>query len=316
MKYFGEDDYVANECDVAYNATQMALQWDALATSDTRVMLAAQNEISKKPFGTTWINYTRCHDDIGLGYDDEMIASAGFNPFEHRKFIKDFYSGMHQYSYSSGALFSVNPKTNDARISGTLASLCGLEKAINLNSKTHIQAAINRIVLMQATTLFYGGIPMLFYGDEVGYMNDYSYLNDKSKSYDNRWMHRPLIDWDLKNNNCNTTNSIEQKIFSATQKLIHLRKQYIEFSDTKNLQWLSAQNIHIAGYIRHSAEKSIYCFFNFSSRVTYLTWYAFKEQTNAFTSITNLINNVKQTIGTDDEYLVFQPYEFMILEAK
>lgn len=314
MKYFGEDDYVANECDVAYNATQMALQWDALATSDTRVMLAAQHEISKKPFGTTWINYTRCHDDIGLGYDDEMIASAGFNPFEHRKFIKDFYSGMHQYSYASGALFSVNPKTNDARISGTLASLCGLEKAIKLNREELIQTAINRIVLMQATTLFYGGIPMLFYGDEVGYINDYSYLEDDAKDYDNRWMHRPLIDWN-KNNNIKNKNSVEQNIFSATKKMVELRKQFSVFSDTKNIQWLTPHNIHIAGYIRNTDEKTFYCLFNFSNKNAYLTWFAFKEFGKVFITLKEHFTNTDYIIGNDDEYLILKPYQFMILEA-
>ncbi|MFX8681117.1 hypothetical protein ABTM69_20920, partial [Acinetobacter baumannii] len=83
-------------------------------------MLAAQGELLQKPLGTTWITYTRCHDDIGLGYDDAMIAAAGYNAYEHRKFLKEFYSGAHAYSYARGALFSVNPKTQDARISGSL----------------------------------------------------------------------------------------------------------------------------------------------------------------------------------------------------
>ena len=82
----------AKECDFAYNATQMALQWDALATGDTRVMMAAQHELLKKPYGTSWITYTRCHDDIGLGYDDYMIDKAGYNPYEHRKFLNRYYS--------------------------------------------------------------------------------------------------------------------------------------------------------------------------------------------------------------------------------
>ena len=129
MKYFGTGIYTARECDFAYNATHMALQWDALATGDTRIMLAAQYEILQKPFGTSWITYTRCHDDIGLGYDDYMIQQAGYDPLEHRKFLKDYYSGNFPGSPAQGALFSVNPQTNDARISGSLASLCGLGKS-------------------------------------------------------------------------------------------------------------------------------------------------------------------------------------------
>ena len=159
MKYFGTDDKEAEECDFAYNATQMALQWDALATGDTRVMMAAQQELLKKPYGTSWITYTRCHDDIGLGYDDHMIDSAGYNPFEHRKFLKDYYSGNYHASPARGALFSVNEKTGDARISGSLASLCGLETAIDRKDAAAIELSIQKISMMQAMSFFYWRYP-------------------------------------------------------------------------------------------------------------------------------------------------------------
>ena len=117
MKYFGTGVNTAKECDIAYNATQMALQWDSLATGDIRIMLAAQSGLLQKPYGTSWMNYTRCHDDIGLGYDDHMIGEAGYEPFQHRTFIKNYYSGNYPGSPATGALFSVNEKTGDARIS-------------------------------------------------------------------------------------------------------------------------------------------------------------------------------------------------------
>jgi amylosucrase len=315
MKYFGTDHFTAKECDVAYNATQMALQWDALATGDTRVMLAAQGELLQKPLGTTWITYTRCHDDIGLGYDDSMIAAAGYNAYEHRKFLKDFYSGGHPYSYSTGALFSVNPKTQDARISGSLASLCGLEKAINDNNEEAIQLAIQRIVLMQAQSIFIGGIPMLFYGDEAGYTNDYSYLQDEGKHYDNRWMHRPIIDWE-KNTQTENEESIEGKIFSATKKLLSIRKKLSALADNKNLTWLTPHNIHIAGFIRAYDNERVYCLFNFSNKAAFLTWYAFKEHGFKPSLLVDHYTGNKYKIGPDHEYLVLEPYQFLLLEVK
>ncbi|MFM6937391.1 MAG: alpha-amylase, partial [Aquirufa sp.] len=172
------------------------VQWDALATGDVRIMQNAQHELLRKPLGATWWTYTCCHDDIGLGYDDYMIEQAGFTPYDHRAYIKNYYSGAHPGSPAKGALFAVNPKTQDARLSGSLASLCGLESAIEKNDKAAIQTSIDKIILMQAMSMFVGGVPMLFYGDEAGYTNDYSYLNDPGKSYDNRWMHRPIIDWE------------------------------------------------------------------------------------------------------------------------
>lgn len=315
MKYFGQGKYLAKECDFAYNATTMALLWDAIATSDTRVLLSSQNQLLEKPYGTSWISYTRCHDDIGLGYDDAHIEAAGFNPYLHRKFIKEFYSNSHPYSFASGGLFAVNPKINDARISGSLASLCGLEKALAAKDKHQIQTACNRVLLLQAFTFFIGGLPMLFYGDEVGYTNDYSFLEDDTKSYDNRWMHRPEIDWENKNNLITKDGTSEHIIFSGTQQLISLRNKEAVFADKKNLIWLSTHNIHIAGFVRFDNTKSVYCLFNFSNEVRYLTWYAFKENNQKFSSINNLITNEKQSIGKDDEYLIFQPYEFMIVEA-
>src|SRR4029079_19652629 len=132
-------------------------------------------EILRKPFGASWITYTRCHDDIGLGYDDYMIENTGANAYGHRKLLKEYYSGSYPGSFATGALFSVNPKTQDARISGSLASLCGLEKATQENDSQNIDNSVNKILLMQAQSFFIGGIPMLFYGDEAGYRNDYTY---------------------------------------------------------------------------------------------------------------------------------------------
>ena len=265
MKYFGTGLFTARECDLAYGATHMALQWDALATGDTRVMLAAQHEILQKPYGTSWITYTRCHDDIGLGYDDYMIQHAGFDPFQHRKFLMEYYSGGYPASPASGALFSVNPKTNDARISGSLASLCGLEKALLSKDSAAIDLAIGRILMMQAHSFLIGGIPMIFYGDEAGYTNDYSYLEDPGKDYDNRWMHRPVIDWE-KNKRIEEQGSTEERVYSATRRLIAIRNKLPMIADAKNLTWLTPHNIHVAGYLRTLENRRVYCLFNFSDR--------------------------------------------------
>ena len=270
IKYFGTDNYTANECDVAYNATQMALQWDALATGDIRIMLTAQDAILQKPYGCTWISYTRCHDDIGLGYDDEMIARVGFDPYQHRTYLKNYYSGSHDGSVAAGALFSVNPKTNDARISGSLASLCGLEKALAWNNAGEIENALRKIILMQAHSMFMGGIPMLYYGDEMAYTNDYGYLNDPGKSYDNRWMHRPMIDWN-KNEQRKKKGSLEHRIFNETKQLIQIRKALPILSDLKNITWMTPHNIHVAGFVRSFEDKKIFCLFNYQAADAYIT---------------------------------------------
>ena len=313
MKYFGTGLYAAKECDFAYNATHMALQWDALATGDTRVMMAAQHELLQKPYGTSWITYTRCHDDIGLGYDDYMIEHAGYNPYGHRKFLKEYYSGALHDSPATGALFSVNPKTQDARISGSLASLCGLETALNNHDEYQAEMSIRKILLMQAQSFFIGGVPMLFYGDEAGYTNDYSYLNDAGKSYDNRWMHRPVIDWE-KNKNIDTEGTLEHRIFYDTKKLITIRKKLSMVADYKNITWLSPFNIHVAGYLRTLDETKLYCVFNFSKQVAYLSWAVFKQHGPAANELYDHWQDKTYTVGFDNEHLIIEPYSFCLLE--
>ena len=312
MQYFGTGLYVAHECDFAYNATQMALQWDALATQDVRVMLAAQEDLARKPYGTSWITYTRCHDDIGLGYEDNSIRKAGYNPYEHRRYLKNYYSGNIENSPARGTLFSINPKTQDARISGTLASLCGLEAALAKQNEVFIAESIAKILMMQAQTFFLGGLPMLFYGDEVGYTNDYTYLSDPGKSYDNRWMHRPLIDW-IKNEKRNTVGSIEYQIFAQTQQLLQIRKQLPVLSDYSNITWLTPHNIHVAGFMRSYGSERIYALFNYSNKAAYITWHAFKEHVPVPKKLFNYINQQVYTVGADYEYLILPPYGIALL---
>ena len=314
LKYFGTGAYTARECDFAYNATQMALQWDMLATGDTRVMLAAQYLVLQKPFGTSWITYTRCHDDIGLAYDDDMIRQAGYNSYDHRKFLQDYYSGKFPDSPATGALFSSNPKNGDARISGSLASLCGLEKALAEKNKKAIDTAINKILLMQAHSFFLGGVPMLFYGDEAGYTNDYSYLDDPAKSYDNRWMHRPVIDWE-KNKRINKAGTVEHRIFSATQKLLAIRKKLPVIADYKNLTWLNPYNIHVAAYLRTLEDQAFFGVYNFSSKTSYLTWAAFKEHGITPQKLYCHWTGKEFNAGGNADFLVLEPYGFHLLEV-
>lgn len=315
MKYFGTGEKEAKECDFAYNATHMALQWDALATGDTRVMLAAQHILLQKPFGTSWITYTRCHDDIGLGYEDDMIRQAGFDPYEHRKFLKEYYSGNYNGSPARGALFSVNEKTGDARISGSLASLCGLEYALQQNDPVATDLSLKKILLMQAHSFFLGGTPMIFYGDESAHTNDYSYLQEEGKSYDNRWMHRPVINWE-KNGKFDQPGTVEHIIFSGTQKLIRIRTELPVIADKKNLTWLTPHNIHVAGYLRAWDDDRVYCLFNFSDRDQHLTWYVFKENGMKPVRLYDHWSEKVFTVQRDDSYFILPPYSFFLLEPK
>ena len=251
MGYFGDGDYYGRECDIAYNATFMALCWEALATGDTTVMRRVMTNIPQKPLGTTWINYLRSHDDIGLGFDDEDLYALGIDASNHRKFIIDYYSGNYPFSMATGAPFAYNPQTGDARISGTLAALSGLEKAMESGLETEIDLAIDRIIMLQSLVLSFGGLPMIYSGGEIGMGNDYSFEQEKDKSYDNRWMHRPKMDWE-KAKKRKTKGTVEHKLFSRTQQLINKRKNLAQFADNNNLSWEFSENKHVLSFLRWS----------------------------------------------------------------
>ena len=236
-------------------------------------------------------------------------------PMSTEDFLKDYYSGQYDGSPAKGALFAVNEKTGDARISGSLASLCGLETAIDKNDAALIAISIQKIMLMQAMSFFIGGTPMIFYGDETGHINDYSYLNDNSKSYDNRWMHRPLFDWN-KNSNYEKPGTIENIVFTSTQKLIGIRKKLAVIADKKNLTWLTPHNTHVAGFLRAWGKDRVYCFFNFSDKVQYLTWYTFKENGMRPSGLYDHWSEKYFAVKNDNEYFVLPPYSFFILEPK
>ena len=234
-KYFGEDAINAKECEIAYNATLMALLWDAVATKNAALLKQGIKSHPIKLERATWLNYVRCHDDIGLGFDDHDVRLAGYDPAMHRRFLIDYFTGRFPGSPARGLPFGENPKTGDARISGSLASLVGLEAALESQDAAAIDDAIKTIVLLHSVILSFGGIPLLYYGDAIGALNSLEYLADSSKAADNRWMNRSNFDWN-KAKKRHQTGTVEQRIFSALKKMIVLRKETTAFADLDNRQ--------------------------------------------------------------------------------
>ncbi|MCG7983009.1 MAG: alpha-amylase family glycosyl hydrolase [Candidatus Thiodiazotropha lotti] len=243
-KYFGEDAVIAKECEIAYNATFMALIWDAVATKNTKLLRQGIQSLPTKLDRATWLNYLRCHDDIGLGFDDADIQRAGYQPLAHRKFLVDFFTGQYDDSPARGAPFGVNLKTGDARISGSLASLVGLEAAIDQGDAEAIEQSVKVILLLHSLICSFGGMPLLYYGDEIGTLNDREFLNDENKAGDNRWMQRPKIDWQRAERR-HQHGTPEQQIFDGLKKMIAARKGIPAFADFNNRELIEVDNPHL-----------------------------------------------------------------------
>jgi amylosucrase len=240
---------IAKECEIAYNATFMALLWDAAATKNARLLNQGINSLPNKLDRATWLNYIRCHDDIGLGFDDDDIRAVGYEPVLHRRFLVDYYTGIYDTSEARGKPFGRNDKTDDARICGSLASLAGLEAALDYHDPKEIDRAIQRILLLNALIMSFGGIPLLYYGDEIGALNDVSYLEDVSKANDSRWIHRPRIDWEIAELR-HVSGSVQQRLFDGLKKMIAVRKATPAFADFNNRELLHASNPHLFVFLR------------------------------------------------------------------
>jgi amylosucrase len=192
--YFGTEQ--APECHLLYNVTLMVELWNSLATRDTRMLASLVETIPDNiPLGACWVNYARCHDDIGWGFNEEKARELGYDPFQHKRFLINFYLGAFPGSFSRGELYESDPKTLDARNCGTCASLCGLEKGLLERDEYQQELAVKRIVLLHTFCMATNGIPVIYSGDEIGQLNDYSYIYDMHKARDSRYLHRQPFDW-------------------------------------------------------------------------------------------------------------------------
>jgi len=271
-KYFGEDAINAKECEIAYNATFMALMWDAVATKNAKLLYQGLRSLPDKLERATWLNYIRCHDDIGLGFDNADIHAAGYEPVGHRKFLIDYYTGNFSDSDARGFPFGQNNKTGDARISGSLASLVGLQTALESNDPQRINNATQHILLLNSLILSFGGLPLLYYGDEIGTLNDCNFLNDEHKAHDTRWTHRPNFDWD-KAELRHQSGTIEYQIFNAIKKMIAVRKEIPAFADFNNRELIHVENPHLFVFSRFNLTRtagSVLVVANFDANPQYL----------------------------------------------
>ena len=293
--------YIApTECQISYNPLQMALLWNTLATREVNLLQQALEHRHNLQPGTAWVNYVRSHDDIGWTFADEDAIHFGINGFDHRQFLNRFYVNRFAGSFARGVPFQDNPVIGDCRISGTAASLCGLEQ-----SDPH---AVARLLLLYGVVLSSGGIPLIYLGDEVGALNDPTYVNDPGKAGDSRWVHRPARN-PARYAQRNDPTSDAGRIHSGLRRLIDLRK-HLPVLQGGQLKSFWTQNPAVLGYLREHDGKRLLVLGNFSEAL----------QTVSASVLSALPENLIDLIGNSAfdsrQGITLAPYQMLWLECR
>jgi amylosucrase len=273
IAYLGQREHYGKVSDTAYHNSLMVHIWSSFASRDTRLMTHALRQFPVKPANTAWNTYVRCHDDIGWAITDDDARAVGADGFGHRKFLSDFYSGEFPGTHAVGVVFQENKKTGDRRISGSAASLAGLEKALCQNDKQLEHQSLERLLMAHALVLGYGGIPLLYMGDELALLNDPSYLENPEMAMDNRWIHRPAMPWERAEHAIEHPDSLEGRMYHGIKHLIETRVNTPHLHAAVETHVLETQNSHVFMYERPHPLGSFVGVYNFSDTAqTYPIW--------------------------------------------
>ncbi len=297
------------ESPISYNPTLMALLWEATATRDVRLLQRSMQKRFRLSADCAWVNYIRCHDDIGWTFADEDATELGINGFDHRQFLNTFYTGRFPGSFAKGVPFNYNPITQDMRISGSAASLAGMEQALEMNNPLYIEHALRRLLLLHSVIISAGGIPLIYLGDEIATLNDYSYEQDPAKRVDSRWTHRAIFDWQ-KAEKRHDTSTIQGRIFMGIKRLAEIRQQNPAFSSAET-EFVDTGNKHVLGYVIGQRILALVNFSEFAQVV---------DRAHLPANITHQWSNgvielIGQHLWTFRDDIRLEPYEYIWLGA-
>lgn len=264
LTYFGRGEHDGREGNLAYHNNLMVQFWSALATRDTGLMTHVMGtHFPELLTNATFATYIRCHDDIGWAVTDEDAAAVGVTGHGHRAFLSDFYEGIFDGSFARGALFQVNEETGDKRISGSFASLAGLERARSEGDEQAADLSVERILLGNALIASYGGIPLIYMGDEIAQTNDYSYLQVEAHAHDSRWIHRPRMDWALLAAS-EGARTPEGRVLAGTREIMARRKATPQLHGGYPTRIIETGNGAVFAFARITPTGTLVCLFNFS----------------------------------------------------
>lgn len=261
VPYFGSVE--KPECHMLYNVTTMATTWNTVATRDARLLRQQMDIINRLPKDYVFLNYLRCHDDIGWGLDYGWLGQFGIDEVAHKKYLSDFFTGNYENSFARGELYNADPTSGDARQCGTTASLCGIEKAAYERDEEATKRAIRYDLTLHVYMLTQSGIPVIYSGDEIGQENDYTYHENPKKWDDSRYLHRGDFRWD-KAELRHTKGTIPGEMFEGLDKLEKIRKSHPVFESTADCRTVDTWDDSILGLIKEKDGEKLVALFNFS----------------------------------------------------
>ena len=260
--YFGTPE--KPECHMLYNVTTMVTIWHTVATKDARLIKQQLDIVNDLPKDHVFLNYLRCHDDIGWGLDYDALSQYGMQEVPHKKFLNEYFQGLYGWSDSRARLYNDDPVTKDARLCGTTASLCGMEAALFEFDAQKIEKAANMDVMLHAFMFTLSGIPVIYSGDEIGQLNDYSYENDPDKAYDSRYIHRGKFNWNLAEKRKVVGNS-QEMIYYGLDKLEKIRARERVFTGDADVWTIDQDENELIVIGRYYQGHKLIAAFNFSA---------------------------------------------------
>ncbi len=278
VPYFGTVD--KPECHMLYNVTTMASTWNTIATKNVGLLKRQMDQVCALPKDYVFLNYLRCHDDIGWGLDYDWLAQFGIDEVAHKKFLNDYFTGRGYNSDSRGELYNDDPRLGDARLCGTTASLSGLEAGQYEANADKIDQAVACDLMLHGYLLAQSGIPVLYSGDEIGQTNDYTYNNDPDKWADSRYLHRGNFPWDK----VEKKDPVAMKIFDALRHMEDIRASHDVFSCNANVYTIETGCASVLGIVREYAGHELRAFFNFSN-MDQLIWTMPEDQADIYTDL-------------------------------
>ena len=286
--YFGTVE--KPECHMLYNVTTMATTWHTVATRDIRLLRKQMDIVCALPREYTFLNYLRCHDDIGWGLDYATLKQWGMKEVPHKKYLNDYFQGKVEGSVSRGELYNEDPVTGDARFCATTASMCGVESAGFEQNEEKMSWAIRKDLMLHAYMFTQSGIPMLYSGDEIGQVNDYTYKEDPEKAPDSRYIHRGKFNWDLVEN-IKDKASVQGRIFNGLEALEKIRRSEAVFNTDAEVYTKDYNDTSILWIVRKAEGEELHAVFNFSDQGKTI-WMPERAV------YTNLVTGVKEEVET------------------